>query len=106
LDGEAKGLLESREKGKRQGKALAEQNRSEQEYIKKKMTHLRNILTEKEKELLKAAEGNYERNMERVRHEEVLADAVLSEIMGIHRNIDATLKKEDLAILQEYSVRG
>lgn len=43
--------------------------------------------------------------MERVRHEEALAERTLSEIMGIHRSIDATLKKEDLVILQEYSSR-
>jgi len=36
---------------------LVEKNCGEQEYIKKKVTHLRNVLAEKEKELLKAAEG-------------------------------------------------
>jgi hypothetical protein len=82
-----------------------EQSRNDQEYIKKKMTHLKNVLSEKEKELVKAAENNLDKNMERVRHEEALAERTLSEIMGIHRSIDATLKKEDLVILQEYSSR-
>jgi hypothetical protein len=69
------------------------------------MTHLRNLLSEKEKELIKAAESSLDKNMERVRQEETLAESTLSEIMGIHRNIDSTLKKEELVILQEYSVR-
>ncbi len=93
MDGEAKGLLESREKGKRLGKNLLDQSQSDQDYIKKKITHLKNVLSEKEKELIKAAESNLGKNMEIVRQEEMLAERTLSEIMAIHRNIDSTLKK-------------
>ena len=40
-----------------------------------------------------------------MKHEEANTDSTLSEIMAIHRNIDVCLKKEDLAILQEFSAR-
>lgn len=44
LDQEASNLLATRDKGKKQSKEWSEDSRKDQEYIKKKLTHLRNII--------------------------------------------------------------
>lgn len=92
--------MATRDKGKKQSREWSEDSRKDQEYIKKKLTHLRNIIAEKEKELLKSAEVNFDRNCDLLREQSVTGDKSLDEIAAVKRNIDSTLKKEELVILQ------
>ena len=45
------------------GKEWSEENKRDQEFIRKKIVLLRNALAEKEKELLRASEVNLEKNV-------------------------------------------
>ena len=46
-----------------------------------------------------------ERNVEILRNEATASDRTLDSIAGVKRNIDQTLKKEDLTVLQEFNKR-
>lgn len=92
--------MASKERGKKVGRELAEENRRDQDYIKKKIAHLRNVLGEKEKELLKTADSNYDRNCELIRMESTSSDKILDDIANSRKAIEGTLKREDLVILQ------
>lgn len=105
LDQVASQLLSGREKGKKASREWSDESRKEQEYVKKKLTHLRNVLTEKEKELLKASEGTFDRNCDLLRQEATASDKALDDINGTKRAIDGTLKREELVILQEFNKR-
>jgi hypothetical protein len=63
------------------------------------------VLAEKEKELLKASDSNFERNCDLLRQEASSTDKSLEDISVTKRNIDSTLKKEELVILQEFNKR-
>lgn len=49
---------------------------------------------------MKSAEVNFDRNCDLLREQNVTGDKSLDEIAAVKRNIDTTLKKEELVILQ------
>ena len=49
---------------------------------------------------MKSAEVNFDRNCDLLREQSVTGDKSLDEIAAVKRNIDSTLKKEELVILQ------
>jgi len=54
---------------------------------------------------LRSTEVNLERNCEILRSEVFSSEKTLENIAGVKRAIDNTLKKEDLAVLQEFNKR-
>ena len=105
LDQEMNEIATNREQAKRLSKEWQDENKRDQEFIRKKLTQLKALVSEKEKELLRGCDTNLERNVEILRNEATASDRTLDSIAGVKRNIDQTLKKEDLTVLQEFNKR-
>jgi hypothetical protein len=105
IDQEMSEISSGREQAKRLSKEWVEENKRDHEFIRKKLTHLKAAISEKEKELLRSCDSNLERNCDILRNEAGSSDKSLDVLMNVKRNIDATLKKEDLTVLQEFNKR-
>ena len=98
-------ISSTREQAKRLSKEWVQENKRDQDFIRKKLTHLKAIISEKEKQLLRLCDGNLERNCDILKAEASSSDKTLEVLMAVKRNIDNTLKKEDLTVLQEFNKR-
>jgi molecular chaperone GrpE (heat shock protein) len=105
LDLEMSEIAGNREQAKRLAKEWTEENKRDQEFVRKKMAQLKAAINEKEKDLLRSCDANLERNCEILRSEASAAEKSLEVIAGVKRNIDSTLKKEELTVLQEFNKR-
>ena len=98
-------IAATREQAKRLSKEWTDESKRDQEFIRKKMNQIKAIVSEKEKELFRSCDGNLERNCDILKGEATNSEKSLEVISGVKRNIEQTLKKEDLTILQEFNKR-
>lgn len=82
-----------------------EENRYNQEFIKKKLNDVRHLLNEKEKEFVRASNHNLENNQQILNNQSISSGKILENINLTKKNIELTLKKEQLTILQEFNHR-
>ena len=93
-------IATNREQAKKLSKEWTEQNKRDQDFIRKKLSQIKAVLNEKEKELQRACDSNLERNQEILRSQVSASQKALDSIAIVKRNIDQTMKKQDLTVLQ------
>lgn len=86
-------------------KEVGEESKRDIELVKSNFAHLRSILAEKEKEFQKMLESFADNNMNIVKGEVTDCEKTLEQHGHVKKNIDSTMRKDDLAILQDYSKR-
>ena len=84
---------------------MNEENKRDIHSIKEQFNTLRNILNEKQKQFQRTLQNYYEGNAGIVKGEVHDCDKTLQQHGHVKKNIDTTMRKDDLSILQDYNKR-
>ena len=84
---------------------FGDQQKKDKELIHEQFHSLMLILQEKEKEFQRTLDHTHENNSNIVRGQINECERIIDNYNGVRKNIDMTVKKDELTILQEFSRR-